>query len=184
MTDTTPPDARIGAAAGRWFALLLGRQASVPSPRSLPDDPMQLLGRTSTHWAGNINVLIGQHAVERHMAQALRIYPGMTNLACFFVGAQRDEYRFAVTGSGATGDATLYDLTGVHSPTATPMGVIPQSQWVWIGGCHLILLALSVPSHCTSGSVDVHVCQRSTNREAVVEFSLDANAAGAGCYTV
>jgi hypothetical protein len=37
-------------------------------------------------------------AVERHLAQALRIYPGKTNAAMFFVGNRKDGYRFDLTG--------------------------------------------------------------------------------------
>ena len=32
---------------------------------------MGLPGQSGAHWAGNINVLIGKKAVERHLAQAL-----------------------------------------------------------------------------------------------------------------
>jgi len=45
-------------------------------------------------------------------------------------------------------------------------------------------LALCPPADCDAGSVNVHVRQRSTNRDAIVEFSLDPRAAGAACYTV
>jgi hypothetical protein len=47
-----------------------------------------------------------------------------------------------------------------------------------------MLLALRVPHKCEAATVAVHVIQKSTRREAVVEFSLDPGAAGRGCYTV
>jgi len=47
-----------------------------------------------------------------------------------------------------------------------------------------LVLALVPPAACRRGSVAVHVEQRSTGRVAVVEFSLDAAAAGPGCYVV
>ena len=33
-------------------------------------------------------------------------------------------------------------------------------------------------------AVEVHVCQRSTQQTAVVEFTFDSRAAGPGCYVV
>jgi hypothetical protein len=47
-----------------------------------------------------------------------------------------------------------------------------------------MLLALRPPKDAGAGAFAVHVTQRSTGQEAVVEFSLDPAAAGPGCYTV
>jgi hypothetical protein len=47
-----------------------------------------------------------------------------------------------------------------------------------------MMLALCPPKDCGSGTVEVHVEQRSTGQSAVVEFSLDPNAAGPGCFVV
>ncbi len=176
-------------AANPWaslFALLFGKRPQTSSSPTLPADPFALLMRVNIHLAGNINVHIGRHAVERHLAQALRIYPGHTNLALFFVGHGRDEYQFDLTGSGAAWDAALFNCNhltkfGVALHQSQP---IPRSKWVRLDGRHMILLALSPPANCDAGSVHVHVRQRSTNRDAIVEFSLDPCAAGAGCYTV
>jgi hypothetical protein len=40
------------------------------------------------------------------------------------------------------------------------------------------------PGACRAGKLDVHVVQRSTGKRAVVEFYLDPQAQGAGCYTI
>jgi hypothetical protein len=48
----------------------------------------------------------------------------------------------------------------------------------------MFLLALCPPADCTAAALEVHVTQRSTGQSAVVEFSLDPNAAGPGCYVV
>lgn len=169
-----------------FFALLFGKNANKRSQLTLPDDPMNLLSRPNIHWAGNINVLIGRHAVERHLAQALRVYAGHTNLAMFFVGDRCDEYQFDFTGAGTGWDPKLFDCTGLPSllSAKTHTQFIQPSKWTRLDGRHLILLALSPPSNCDAGSVNIHVCQRSTNRDAIVEFSLDPTAAGPGCYTV
>jgi hypothetical protein len=166
------------------LALLFGKKSNERSQPTLPDDPMNLLARPNVHWAGNINVLIGLHAVERHLAQALRVYPGRTNLAVFFVGDRVDDYQFDFTGTGAAWEAALFDCTGLQSLVSHRAQPIQPSKWTRLDGRHLILLALSPPANCAAGSVNIHVCQRSTNRDAIVEFSLDPTAAGAGCYTV
>jgi hypothetical protein len=182
-------ESRSRAGAGGALGLLrrwLGASNWGRQNLSLPDDPLQLLSRPGVHWAGNINVLIGRHAVERHLAQALRIYPGRTNLAVFFVGDRRDEYQFALEGDGAAWDAGLFDLMDCYSPDRTDASPhqIPRSKWIPIQHCSMILLAICPPEACQTGSIEVHVRQRSTGRDAIVEFSLDANAAGAGCYAV
>jgi len=40
------------------------------------------------------------------------------------------------------------------------------------------------PSDCEQGVIEVRVCQRSTGRHAMVEFSLDPRAVGPGCFVV
>src|SRR5262249_20111927 len=52
------------------------RRRSRRSTGTLPADPLELLGRRNTYWAGNLNVFVGDRPVERHLAQALRVYPG------------------------------------------------------------------------------------------------------------
>jgi hypothetical protein len=169
-----------------FFALLFRKNSKDLLQPTLPDDPMDLLMRPNVHWAGNINVLIGRQAVERHLAQALRVYAGHTNLAVFFVGDRSDEYQFDLTGSGAAWNAKLFDCTGLPSllSATTCAKPIQPSKWTWLDSRHLILLALSPSANCAAGTVNIHVRQRSTNRDAVVEFSLDPTAAGPGCYTI
>ena len=183
--DDNPPQPNAGQ-LGQLFLRLLGRGARSEPARDLPGDPLSLLARPSPHWAGNINIHIGRQAVERHLARALRIYPGRTNLAVFIVGDRRDEYQFTLAGSGASWDAALFDCTNLPSfkATSTRSHAIPLRQWIRLEKFRAILLAISPPHVCEQGSVEVHVRQRSTGKDAIVEFSLDANAAGAGCYTV
>jgi hypothetical protein len=128
---------------------------------------------------------MGGQAVERHLARALRIYPGKTNLAAFSVGSQQDLYKFELSGSGANWDAELHNMTPLPSMLDFPVSdpIVP-SQWIKMNGCQLVLLAVCPPEYCVKGEVEVHVHQKSSQREAVVEFSLDSNAAGAGCYAV
>ena len=180
------PQQQIVTAWRDFFGRLFGKKSNEQPLPTLPDDPHELLMRPNIHWAGNINILIGQQAVERHLAQSLRIYPGRTNLALFFVGHGRDEYQFELTGSGAAWEAVLFGCNSLPNfVAARSVGQpIPRSKWVPLDGRHMILLALCPPASCAAGSVNIHVRQRSTNRDAIVEFSLDPNAAGAGCYTV
>ena len=50
-------------------------------------------------------------AVERHMARALRVYPGKTNAAMFFVGDRKDGYKFELSGDVEDWQAELVDMT-------------------------------------------------------------------------
>jgi hypothetical protein len=167
-----------GGGAGSGFAAQIGL---------LAPDLMDLLGRGHPHWAGNINVFIGTHAVERHMAKALRVYPGRTNLAVFMVGGRekRDSYAFEIAGSAPGWKATLFDMTNsgtlLASSSDTP---IQETQWVEaVGGMGLmVILAAQPPADCEEGNVEVHVTRRSCQKTAIVEFNLDPGAQGAGCY--
>lgn len=172
------PDRNPPSVLGQAMAQTLGGQ--------LPADLMELLGRGNPHWAGNLNVFIGSKAVERHLAQALRIYPGRVNIAMFCVGERRDAYAFHLEGDGADWDAALYDMTTAKTLAFDPRhgDAIPANEWIRLTGPGTFMLALCPPEDCGRGSVEVHVRQRSTGQSAVVEFSLDPNAAGAGCYVV
>ena len=151
---------------------------------SLAPDLWELLGRDQPHWAGNINVFIGSKAVERHMAQALRIYPGRNNLAMFVVGSgERDAYAFDITGLAPDWTAALYDVanakTLVVEASDTP---IKERQWRESTGAMMIILAIRPPMICEEGNVEVRVTRRSSKKTAVVEFNLDPAAQGSGCY--
>src|SRR5438067_2103865 len=72
-------------------------------------------GWGGVHWAGNLNVFVGGRDVERHMAQALRVYPGRVNLAMFVVGSgAADEYRFELNGDGTAWNARLFNAVAGH----------------------------------------------------------------------
>jgi hypothetical protein len=186
--DQTPPrQAGLGSALRDLLLKRLPGTAGLRRPATtLPADPLRLLGRANPHWAGNINVLMGRHAVERHLAQALRVYPGRTNLAAFIVGSRADAYQFELSGSGASWDAGLFDLTDASRLLCArgPGCAIEQGTWVPMEGHRLVLLAVCPPASAEQGTVEVHVRQRSSGAEAVVEFSLDPQAAGSGCYAV
>jgi hypothetical protein len=153
----------------------------------LPADLMELLGQGSVHWAGNLNIFLGGQAVERHMAQALRVYPGLVNMAMFVVGARgHDEYSFHLAGNGASWQSALFDMT---DRTSFALDVrkdepLEQQRWIPVDSMRVLALVIRPPEDCPAGSVEVHVNQRSSGTSAVVEFSLDPRAAGPGCYTL
>lgn len=154
----------------------------------LPADLFEMLGHANSHWAGNLNVFVGERAVERHLARALRIHPGQVNFASFIVGSGRDAYAFELHGDGADWDAALYHTLArglsALSQSFDETDVIGEREWVEIEQQVFLILAIRPPSDCGSGNVDVRVTQRSTGRTAVVEFSLDPQAAGPGCFVV
>ncbi len=158
-----------------------------PTPGVLPADLMDLMGRPGLHWAGNLNVFVGGRAVERHLAQALRVYPGRANVAMFVVGSGRDAYRFHIAGAGADWKARLYAATEwnwVFAGSESGKPPITEGRWIQTRSQCLMMLSLEPPADCGAGAVAVHVKQRSTGQEAVVEFSLDPRAAGPGCFAV
>ncbi len=148
----------------------------------LPGDLFRLLGNPSCHWAGNLNIFVGGKPVERHMAQALRIYPGKLNLAMFIVGSGPDAYRFSLSGEGAAWESTLFE--GPWFGRSKPHDTIDPGTWLRVPNSTMLMLAIQPPEYCRNGSVSVEVEQQSTSDTAVVEFSLDANAAGPGCFVV
>jgi hypothetical protein len=152
----------------------------------LPADLFELTGQANPHWAGNLNVFVGGRAVERHMAQALRVYPGRLNLAMFVVGSGPDAYAFALAGDGAAWDTRLYDMSECSSllPVGKRDRPVVLDDWIPVRSQRLMMLALQPPQGCGRGAVEVQVTQRSTGQVAVVEFSLDPKAAGPGCYVV
>jgi len=151
----------------------------------LPADLFDLTGRSQVHWAGNLNVFVNLQPIERHLAQALRIYPGCTNMAMFVVGSGSDAYRFSLEGEGADWNTVLYDAAEGRS--ITDFGgaeEVASDEWIEIDRQALMMLVMTPPADCRAGTIEVHVLQRSTTKEAVVEFSLDPNAAGPGCFVV
>ena len=151
----------------------------------LPPDLWELLGREQPHWAGNINVFVNQRAVERHVAKALRIYSGRTNLAMFIVGGpgKADAYTFELVGLAPDWTAALHNLSGAKTLVVSASDVpVQEKQWVQAAGMMMVVLAVRPPMVCEEGKVQVRVTRQSCGRTAVVEFDLDPTAQGTGCY--
>jgi hypothetical protein len=158
------------------------RQRRVPAP-VVAADPLALTGRQGYHWAGNIDILMRGKAAERHMAQALRVYPGKTNAAMFFVGDQLDGYKFELSGEVEQWRAQVLDMT--RSPSLKPgrapdVSASPFREFTR-GTFYLLLRP---PKGAERGDVAIHITRQSDGKKAVVEFSLDCRAAGAGCYKI
>ncbi len=154
---------------------------------ALPPDIMRLLGRRgSLHWAGNVNVLMGEGAVERHLAQALRIYPGLENHAMLIVASKgRNAYAFELHGDGAAWDVQLHAFAAsVSGDGDLPFWEIGCGQWYDVAGYFIVDLLIQTPVVCERGEVQVHVTRKSTGKTAIVEFDLDPSVQEAGCYAV
>jgi hypothetical protein len=183
--DRIPPDRLL-------VALGLGepdrsrrRRAIAPAAPRVATDLLQLLALGGLHWAGNLNLFIGQHDVERHVAQELRIYPGRLNMADFVVGGgTAEEYRFAFSGDGTAWNPRLFEAFPTVSLAASVKSdALTEGTW-YRARTRVFWLAVEPPADAVTGAVNVHVCQKSSGREAVVEFTMDARAAGPGCYKV
>jgi len=171
----------------RWGQRARSSGKDVAAKTSLAPDLWDMVGRGQPHWAGNLNVFIGREPVERHMAQALRIYPGRTNMAMFLVGdrGRWDAYAFEFVGLRADWKAMLYDAT-TNKTLVTNAADIPieEMQWVESNTGLMVMLATQPPADCKTGNLEVHVTRRSCGKTAVVEFSMDSTAKGPGCYFV
>ena len=187
------PSRRTGAALSLILNLLRGGQTNrLPGTAakqmpSLAPDLSEMLGRGQPHWAGNINVFIGSSPVERHLARALRVYPGRTNLAMFMVGGpgRSDAYAFELLELPTDWKAALHDVTNDRTLVVGPSGPpIHETEWVESAGGLVVMLATRPPDGCRTGNVEVHVTRRSCGTTAVVEFNMDPNAQGTGCYFV
>jgi len=151
----------------------------------LAPDLWELSGRGQPHWAGNIHVFVGERDVERHLARALRIYPGRPNLAMFLVGepGKSDAYSFEIAGLTPEWRAALYDVTKAKTLVVRSSDApIREMEWVEADGSMMVVLAVRPPDDCDEENVEIHVTQRSQQKTAVVEFNLDATAQGTGCY--
>jgi hypothetical protein len=183
LEEGRPRDERPGRPQPRRF---LGGGPRILASRALPAAPADLLGRPNPNWAGSLNVSVGGRDVERLHAPGLRVHPGRTNMAYFVVGSGPDAYRFRLAGDAAGWGAAVYDVTAGANllPDPSGVGTLPVDSWVEAPSAWLIVLTFRPPEGCDGGSLTVHVGQRSTGREAVVEFGLDPAAAGPGCPVI
>ena len=182
------PSPKPGAGVSALLNLMRGRANDTATAKSpfLPADLWDLFGRAQPHWAGNINVFVGNRAVERHVAKALRIYSGHTNLAMFVVGSagKRDAYMFDLVGLASDWIAALHDVSGAKTLVVRSSDrPVQEKKWVEaVSGMMLVMLAVRPPMVCEVGKLQVHVTRRSCQKTAMVEFDLDPTAQGAGCY--
>lgn len=188
--ESRQPGARLAATLDllrRQTTARLANRSVVNQGPSLSPDFWDLLGRGQPHWAGNLNVFVGARAVERHQARALRVYSGRPNLAMFAVGeaGRSDAYAFDLVGLTPDWKAALHDVTHARTllvgASDTP---IRETQWVEADGGLMIMLAVRPPAGCEEGNLEVRVTRRSCQKTAVVEFDLDPESQGAGCYVV
>jgi hypothetical protein len=192
--SASPDESSRGPVAGLSALLNLIRKQGTSRPANatgarattLPPDLWELLGREQPHWAGNINVFVNNRTVERHVAKALRIYSGRTNLAMFVVGdpGKRDAYAFEIVGLPSDWTAALHSMSGAQTLViGSSKEPIQKKQWVEADrGMMLMMLAVHPPMICEEGKLQVQVTRRSCGKKAVVEFDLDPTAQGAGCY--
>ena len=193
LAALSSPDQPSGNAGTRGFLELCFRfrtnnrsSKSDSSVATLAPDLWDLLCHSQPHWAGNLNVFVGTRAIERHLAKALRVYPGRTNLAMFVVGSpgRHDGFAFELVGLDSDWKAALYDMTNCESLLDNSDAPIEERKWVESYGSLAGLLAIRPPMHSPAGCLEVRVTRKSDEKQAVVEFDLDPDAQGAGCYSV
>ena len=141
---------------------------------------------SSAHWLGNINIFLNNQRVERHLARGLRVQPGKLNRAFFRVGDANlsDAYAFRIHGDGMAWGARLFAMPlFARSVVRTSEGnEIEEDRWIEAFRARFVTLQFRPTAGSRLGRIDVEVTQRSTGHQAVVEFTLDAEAAGPGCF--
>jgi hypothetical protein len=186
--DRVPPDRLLVALGlgepGRERRSRRERRAAARAGTLAPD-VMGMLGLGGLYWAGNLNLFFPRRDVERHTARSLRIHPGCMNLAMFIVGTGgSDRYRFEFSGDGAAWNPLIHGgLHGLAISQSANQPYLAEGEW-HRADTGLFVLSVRPPARAERGAVNVHVCQESSGREAVVEFTMDARAAGPGCYKV
>src|SRR5262245_45846770 len=179
--------------ADRVLHAVQGRLVTGPvrSHRELPPDLFDLLDRQQPHWAGNLKVWVARRPVERHVAPGWKVCPGRTNLVSFFLGDRRDEYSFRMEApllwqfslyDGFAGKSIEWSEDPGEFPADSGRSAHPGSRWHAVKRMQPMLLAFRPPQTCARGRAQLHVIQRSSGEEAVVELELDPAARGAGCY--
>jgi hypothetical protein len=155
-------------------------RARRPSPVRVPAFALHALRATGlvdrqereVHWAGNVDVFVHGRAVERHMAMSLHLSPGGVNVADFVVGDRDDDYSFDVTGDVTGWNVGLQALHPAWGSLRKKK--IPLGSWVRFHSQQMLWLVAKPPRQSTGGRVSVHIRQRSTERDAVVEFGFAA----------
>jgi hypothetical protein len=154
----------------------------VPRPgMRLSPDIYEVDGRPLPNWAGNLNVFVGRESVERHMARGLRIDPGCVNLAHFHVGSGPDAYSFEMP---TVPEGWKVSLTHGERSMFFATDPITPGTWIEARRSFHVMALMELPESCAKGSVEITVQQRSTGKEAVVEFELDADGPGSGCHMI
>jgi hypothetical protein len=150
---------------------------------SLPVDIFAFMRCGSVHWVGNLDVFVRGAHVERHRAQELRIQPGRRNVTYFAVGSRPDAYRFEIEAPRNWAAAMqLVPLRAVLADRSSAQPIHP-GQWFELERQTYVVLTLDPHDDDTPAAVGVRVHERSSAREALVEFEFDPAAKGPGCLT-
>jgi hypothetical protein len=186
-----PAPAPGGAGLPPWMPDALLEDPAGEPPASRRTIATRLLGRLlgpmtaneDLEFAGNLNVHIGSASVERHLSGPLRIHPGKSNAAAFFVGdgSKADRYRFELRG---VPDDWNPMLLGPDNLTRASAESLLPGRWYSSATTSLVVFVVTPPATCRRGAAQVHVEQESSGKVAIVEFDLNPDAQAAGCYTV
>src|SRR5206468_241606 len=98
--------------------------------------------------------------------QALRVYPGKTNAAAFFVGDREDGYKFELSGDVEDWQAELVDMTHSRSLRPSKVRTVPTSEFrVFARGTFYLMLR--PPRGAERGAVSIYVTRQSDDKEAI-----------------
>jgi hypothetical protein len=125
-------------------------------------------------WAGNFDIHLGGQAAERHCA-TIKLQPGATNEAMFFVGEHPDQYTFDFLGDGVAWNPTLAFIRG-------GMGIIEPKKLTRIDRQSIVYLSITPPANVRKGTLAVRVTQLSSGKKALVEFGFGVDTIPPQCF--
>ena len=129
-------------------------------------------GTSTTSWAGNFDVHIGESAAERHCSSAVKLEAGKRNWAVFVVGRGPGTFRFDFLGDGRAWGPALW----------TPGSNLAPQKWVGLAGESPVILRVAPPEGTTEGLLAVSVEQRSSGKCALVEFGFGVDCIPPRCF--
>ncbi len=125
-------------------------------------------------WAGNFNIHLGGQAAERHCA-TIKLQPGATNEALFFVGDRPDQYTFDFLGDGVAWNPTLAFIPDGR-------GIIEPKKLTRINCLSIVYLSITPPANVRKGTLTVSVTQLSSGKKALVEFGFGVDTIQPQCF--
>ena len=112
--------------------------------------------------------------MSRCRAEALRVAPGKQNMVLFSVGSKADEYRFDMKGRATRWNPRLL--------VPRDNRIVPIEGTVGLDPLTPVILVFTPPSDAQKGDLRIDVRRASSGHTESIEFDLDTQVPGPGCF--